>query len=442
VLYTNGDAFVSTDYRPLPNHGVQWLRGRRRRRGQLLQRLVEPRRPEPGLDREPRKRRVRAARPGRGADPSGHGRRGGPRRGRSDRPGLGRHGALPAVRARRAPDGLAAGGPFDPPLGRSARGAAARPAAGARAGRPQRGDTGPARRGRRRAARRSALARGSRAPGAPVSRPPVPRRGGGAVPAAGSARAALRPLGVPRSGGRGGAPALDRRRAGLEAGDRSRSAGRRRLGAAVDARAADGPRRRGAARRGARLRRRPQRPAGGPGLVPRSRVGRRLGRRRRAARAGARAPPALRRGTPAARAGPWEAGAARGGAARDRARPVRRRDGVRPAPRGLRSRGAGDPRGESGARPRARRRSVPALPSARAGLRPGGSGSPGVGLGRRRTPRPTWPPRTHPALPAPNRPVPVDFFASPSGRFSYTNRAECRPFPGRGEGRTCVHRRS
>ncbi|MBD3162279.1 MAG: VCBS repeat-containing protein [Candidatus Eisenbacteria bacterium] len=25
VLYTNGDAFVATDYRPLPNHGVQWL---------------------------------------------------------------------------------------------------------------------------------------------------------------------------------------------------------------------------------------------------------------------------------------------------------------------------------------------------------------------------------------------------------------------------------
>jgi len=25
VLYANGDAFVATDYRPLPNHGVQWL---------------------------------------------------------------------------------------------------------------------------------------------------------------------------------------------------------------------------------------------------------------------------------------------------------------------------------------------------------------------------------------------------------------------------------
>jgi hypothetical protein len=25
LLYTNGDAFVATDYRPLPNHGVQWL---------------------------------------------------------------------------------------------------------------------------------------------------------------------------------------------------------------------------------------------------------------------------------------------------------------------------------------------------------------------------------------------------------------------------------
>jgi hypothetical protein len=28
VLYTNGDAFVATDYRPLPNHGVQWLENR------------------------------------------------------------------------------------------------------------------------------------------------------------------------------------------------------------------------------------------------------------------------------------------------------------------------------------------------------------------------------------------------------------------------------
>jgi len=28
VLYTNGDAFVATDYRPLPNHGVQWLEHR------------------------------------------------------------------------------------------------------------------------------------------------------------------------------------------------------------------------------------------------------------------------------------------------------------------------------------------------------------------------------------------------------------------------------
>jgi hypothetical protein len=25
ILFTNGDAFVATDYRPLPNHGVQWL---------------------------------------------------------------------------------------------------------------------------------------------------------------------------------------------------------------------------------------------------------------------------------------------------------------------------------------------------------------------------------------------------------------------------------